>query len=157
MDFKIVTNLPVTLNPGAVERAIRQFVLDIEDTKVPRDNEGLSIQLLTFIGNCLIAKTLPHANIWIAEDNDKEVAAFALTQFDINVDNKLSLWLSTAWVRRTHRFTNKPKEWFHQMEDFGKAAGAKHLLIPSARGSRGYLRFVGKSWHEYEVILKRDL
>ena len=156
-EFQIINNLPTTLTHGAIERAVRQFVDDIEDPKVPRDKDGLVIQLLTYIGHCLIAKIMPQAQVWIAEDDDKEIAAFALTHWEMNVDNKPTLWLSTAWVRRNHRFTSKPKEWFHRMEEYGKIMGAKHLLIPSARGYKGYLRYIGQGWHKYEVILKKDL
>lgn len=155
-DFQIVTSIPTTLNPGAMERAIAAF---IEDTKrdVVKDNVGRYNQLVYYVYNALVRKTLPDVQIWIKQDEDKEVGAFAFTNFSIDVDGKQSLWMSVAWVRRTYRFTGKPKQWFRQMEDFGKASGAKHLLIPSIRGSKGYLRFVGKEWQEYEVILKKDL
>lgn len=158
MDFHVTTNIPLTLKPGAIERAVHQFVEDTEDPKIPLNKDGLYNQLITYIGNTLIARVQPHAQIWIKEDEDGEVGAFAITNFDIEVDNSLTLWLSVAWVRKQHRFTSKPKEWFHQLEEFGKASGAKHLLIPSVRGVKGYLRFVGRNnWHQYHVILKRDL
>lgn len=157
MNFQIVTSVPVTLKPGAIERAIAQFVEDVDTPLIPVDKQGRYNQLLAYVHSCLVAQNNPNNNVWIKEDEDGEVGAFALTSFEIHVDNKLSLWLSAAWVRRSHRFTTKPKEWFHQMEAFGKAAGASHLLIPSVRGTKGYLRFVGQGWHKYEVILKKDL
>lgn len=157
MDFQIVTSVPFDLNSGAIERAVSSFVDDTKSAKIPRDDEGFYKQLVTYIGSCLISKSNPNSQVWLAIDEDKEVAAFALSNFVIHVDNKLTLWLSAAWVRPKHRFTKEVKAWFHQLEDFGKASGAKHLLIPSVRGEKGYLRFVGKDWHKYEVILKKDL
>jgi len=157
MNFGIITTVPISLNPGAIERAVSQFVEDTSTPKIPLDKDGLFNQLLGYIHGIIMLRNTPHAQVWLKEDEDGEVGALALSNFTTHVDNKLSLWLSMAWVRRTHRFTSKPKEWFKQMEDFGRASGAKHLLIPSVRGSKGYLRFVGKDWHQYEVILKRDI
>lgn len=157
MDFQVVTGISHTLKPGAIERAIAHFV---DDTKrsVVTDQDGRFNQLITFVYDCLVRKTHPDAQIWIKEDEDGEVGAFAFTNFAVDVDNKLSFWLAVAWVRKAHRFSLKPKLWFWQMQEFGRVAGAKHLLIPSVRGSKGYLRYIGKDkWHEYEVILKRDL
>lgn len=155
--FQIATSVPVELKPGAIERAVEQFVEDTSDPKIPLDKVGLYYQMVSFIGGCLVTRNIQNAQVWLKCDGDGEVGAFALSNFDIHVDNKLTLWLSAAWVRKGHRFTPKPKEWFRQLEAFGKASGAKHLLIPSVRGSKGYLRFVGKDWHQFEVILKKDL
>jgi len=157
MSFGIITTVPITLNPGAIERAIAHFVADTSNPKIPLNKDGLYNQLVSYIYSCIVAKNNPNNNVWIKEDDDHEIGALALTNFTIHVDNQLCLWLSAAWVRKQHRFTSKPKEWFHQLEAFGKTSGAKHLLIPSIRGSKGYLRFVGKDWHQYEVILKKDL
>ena len=150
-----VKEIPATLNPKAIERAVEAFVSQSHSDRVPMDLNGLFNQILENIAAVLLFH-IPGRNVWIAEE-DGEVIAFALTHVAKDVDNKMCYWMTDSWVAPHWRFKKEVKQWFKQLEDDGVASLCKHLIIPASREPRAYCRFLGKGWHPYVVLLKKDI
>lgn len=150
-----VKEVPATLNPKAIERAVDAFVKQSRADEVPIDLDGLYNQIIENIAATLLFHT-PGRNVWIAEENG-EVIAWALTHVAKDVDNNLCYWMTDSWVAPHWRFKPEVKQWFRQMEDDGKASFCRHLIIPSSREPKAYCRFLGKGWHPYVVLLKKDI
>lgn len=148
--------LPTTLNKGAVDRALDSFIHDSHLLSDGVDERGARQALCDSIAASIIFKNTPDSFVWLAEEGG-EVAAFALTQTKLGVDNSLCYWMTHAWVAKPHRFKPYVKEWFRDMTADAKALNCAHILIPSSRGSRGYCRFLGGGFHEYLTILKEDI
>lgn len=148
-----VKEIPPSLNPKAIERAVAAFVDQSNAENV--DKDGYYNQLIENIASVLIFKT-PSVSFWLAEE-DGEVVAWALTHISKDVDNKLCYWQSDAWVAPQYRGRKLVKQWNALLEEDAKASFCKHILIPSSRGDKAYCRFLGKGWHTYAVLLKKDL
>lgn len=148
-----VKALPDTLNPKAIERAVTAFIEQSNAGHV--DKDGYFNQIIENIASVLIFQT-PGRFFWIAEE-DGEVAAWALTHISKDVDNKLCYWQTDAWVHPKWRGKKVVKQWNALLEEDAKASFCKHILIPSSRGTESYCRFLGKGWHPYVVLLKKDL
>ncbi len=150
-----VNELPPTLKPKAIERAISAFIEDSHSTDVPIDPNGLFNQLVENVASVCIFK-VPGRYFWIAED-DGEVIAWALTHVSKDVDNNLCYWQTDAWVAPQWRGKPEVKLWNKQLEDDAKASFCKHIIIPSSRNTEAYCRFLGQGWHPYVMLLKKDL
>lgn len=153
--LRIVKDIPSTLQPKAIETAVAAFVKDSRSSDVPINVDGLYNQIIENIASAVIFKA-PSRFFWLAEDAG-EVIAFALTHISKDVDNSLCYWQTDAWVAPEWRRRPEVKEWNKQLEEHAKASFCKHILIPSSRGSDAYCRFLGTGWHEYVVLLKKDL
>lgn len=151
-----IVDLPRSLRANAIEEAVEAFVRESHITDSGCDGIGLFNQIIEAIASITIFKNNPSAHFWLAEENG-EVAAWALAHMSKDVDNQLSYWMTDAWVAKAYR--NKPivKEWFNTMRNEGKRLMCRHLLIPSSRNTKAYLRFLGRDWTKYLTILKEDI
>ncbi len=147
-----VKSIPATLNPKAIERAVAAFVQQSHADNV--DKDGYYNQLIENMAAVLLFQT-PGRNVWIAEDAG-EVIGFALTHVAKDVDNKLCYWMTDAWIAPHMRGT-VAKEWHMLMEADAQASFCKHIIIPSSREPKSYCRFLGEGWHQYVVLLKKDI
>jgi hypothetical protein len=43
------------------------------------------------------------------------------------------------------------------MEADAAASFCKHIIIPSSREPKSYCKFLGQGWHQYVVLLKKDI
>lgn len=154
--FRKLKEIPESLKPGAIDRAIRQFVNDSHVLDVPISKPGLIQQLTDVIASILVFKSNPTTFFWAAEDNG-EVVAWALTHVSKDVDNSLCYWMTDAWVDKSLRRTILVRKWLEALKADAKFLGCKHILIPSSRGMKAYCRFLGKGWHPYLTILKEDI
>lgn len=155
MEFKIITELPTHLNIGAVERAVKSFVKDSHTEDTYADPTGLYNQTLESIAQAVLFK-MDGRQFWMAE-YEGEVYAYALAHISKDVDNQLCYWITQAWVHpnvRTHKIV---KLWKDQLVNEGKRMMCRHIVIPSSRSTKAYLRFLGKGWHKYVELLKVDL
>lgn len=143
------------MKPHAIEDAVGAFVLDSHALDVPMDPDGLFNQLVENVAAVIIFKT-PGRYCWIAED-DGEVVGWALTHVAKDVDNSLCYWMTDAYVAPKWRGKPEVKEWFKALEADATANFCKHVIIPSSRNTEAYCRFLGKGWHPYVVLLKKDL
>lgn len=153
--FRKINDIPSTLKPKAIENAVDAFIRESHSTDVPLDANGLYTQLIENIAGIVVFK-IPSRYFWMAEE-DGEVIAFALTHVAKDVDNSLCYWQTVAWVHPRWRGKPVVKEWNRQLEEDAKANFCKHILIPSSRNTEAYCRFLGKGWHPYLVLLKKDL
>ncbi len=149
--------LPDTLNTGAIDRALEAFVIDSREIIGGVDGKGALQQLRDSVASAIIFKNSPESFFWVAEDDNGEVAAWALTQVRRGIDNSLCYWMTNAWVAKSHRFKPYVKAWFQTMRDDAIRFSCNHILIPSSRNSRAYCRFLGGGFHEYLTILKADI
>ncbi len=151
-----LTELPKSLNPGAVDRALESFVRDSHVLTEGVDGAGVLQQLRDNVAASILFKNSPESFIWAAEENG-EVAAWAMTHTSKGIDNRSCYWMTNAWVAKQHRRQPYVKEWFKALKDDAKALGCAHILIPSSRNSKAYCRFLGGGFHEYLTILKEDI
>lgn len=157
LQFKKIQSLPETLKTGAIERAVEQFVNESNRLNTPSNKEGFFNQLVSTIASILIFKNASHHFFWLAELDNGEVGAFAITHISKDVDNNLCYWGLDAWVDPSLRHTGKAKEWFNLMREDAKKLMCKHFLVISTRNNAAYKRFLGRNWHDYATILKEDL
>lgn len=151
LELKIYKELPK--NYKSLEQAAWSFV---EDNHVrEKEREGLyQMTLDSMIG----ATILDHKNnkLWIAEENG-EVKCYVLTSLMKDVDNRLCCWITQAWVCKELRRTPLIKIWRKQLYEYAKQSLCKHILIPSSRSAKAYLRWLGPDFHQYITILKKDI
>jgi hypothetical protein len=150
-----VSEIPAGLVPRAIEDAVVSF---IEDSRIKAvDKEGLYRQTLESIANITIFKNSPQAQFWLAVEKDGTVAAWALTHVSKAVDNRLTFFMSDAWVSRYYRAQPAVKHWYKMMVDFARKSLCNHLVVVSSRHSKAYCRFLGAGWHPYVSLLKKEL
>lgn len=149
-------DIPSSLNPGAIDRAIANFIRDSHVTEVQLSESGLKQQITDTIASIVVFKNNPTAFFWAAE-HDGEITAWALTHVSKDVDNSLCYWMTDAWVVPYLRRSPVVKQYLEALRADAKHLMCKHILIPSSRGTKAYCRFLGKEWHPYLSILKEDI
>lgn len=154
MELKLIDKLP-ELKPNAVEDAVKQFIKDSHSDKQHVDTEGYFQQTLEMIAQALVWGQ-PGGHFWLAEDGG-EVAAYALCQVFKSIDNRMTYWMNQAWVSPKHRHTPFVRECYEKLRAEAKKQNCAHIIVPSSRGTKGYLRFLGKQWHVYASLLKEDI
>lgn len=151
--FRVVQELPKGINTGEVERVVREFV---NDAHIPeQEKEGLYQQTLEGIAQCLFFK-MDGQQFWLAEQ-EGEILAYVRTHVAKDVDNQLCYWVTQAWVSPKVRGRRIVKEWFQDLRNEAKRLMCRHIIIPSSRSTKAYLRFLGKKWHVYVTLLKEDI
>lgn len=151
-DFSLVRgNLPPTLNPGAIERAIQKFILEVD---THGNTVGFFNQTLETIANATFLKT--GGDFWLLEE-DGEVVAYLIASISKDVDGTLCYWLSQAWVSPQYRGKPCVKEWYEKVREQAKKYLCRHIMIVSGRGAKAYCRWLGHGTHLYTAMLKEDL
>lgn len=153
MEFKFITEVPKGLTRSEVERVVELFIRESHIKNV--NATGLFNQILMAIASVLYAKR-DNVYFWVAEDQGK-IKAWALTHTSTDVDNSLSYWMTDAWVDKEYRQTPLVKQWYNDLRKHARELDCKHILIPSSRNTKAYLRFLGRNWHEHLTILKEDI
>ncbi len=156
MQLRRLNEVPATLNRGALDRAIENFVADSHSVVDNVSADGLCGELAKCVAASIVFKNSPDSFVWVAEDAG-EAAAWAMTQVRKDIDGSKCYWMTNAWVAKQHRFKPYVKEWFQTLRADAKAQGCSHILIPSSRSSRAYCRFLGGGFKEYLTILKEDV
>ena len=144
-----------SLSHGAIEKAVKSFVADSHTEETHADPIGLYNQTLECIAQAVLFKQ-DGRQFWMAE-HDGEVYAYALAHVSKDVDNCLCYWITQAWVHPQVRHHKIVKIWRDQLIEQAKKCMCKHILIPSSRSTRAYLRFLGHGFHKYVELLKADL
>lgn len=150
-----VTKLP-DLKPGEIERAVDSFLKESGALSEGVDPVGVFNQMIEGIVNITMFNTKPHKQFWLAHENG-EVKAFALSHWAIDVDGKMCLWLTDAWIHPSIRGIKQAKEYFNVLREFGKKSLCKHLLVVSSRNNKAYCRFLGRGWKPFLTVLKEDI
>lgn len=152
LDFALLTEIPKDLNPRSFDSAVYQFV---RDSHCEDNMTGLMNQTLQSIADTLIFKQ-PGNYVWAAIE-DGNVMAYALTHVSKDVDNTLCYYMTQAWVHPKLRHTSFAKDSLKKLREHAKHLMCRHIIIPSSRGVKGYLRFLGSKWHTYVTLLKEDI
>lgn len=155
IELQKIAELPKTLNPLAIERAVQQFMQDGGELRVEGNEVGLYQETLESIANASFMG-LGGRDFFLAVE-DGEVVAFALCMVDKGLGNRLCYRISKVWVHKKYRHTKQVKIWFQQLRERAKNLLCQHITVPSSRGDKAYCRFLGKGWHPYMVMLKEDL
>lgn len=150
-----VSSLPA-LRPGAIEEAVENFVTDSLAEESGADPVGLYNQTIECIASATYLGGGEGRQFWLA-DQDGEVLTYVLAHVGKDVDNQLCYWLTQAYVHPKLRGQKVVKEWFQLLRQEAKRLLCKHIIIPSSRSTKAYLRFLGDGWHEYVTLLKEDI
>jgi hypothetical protein len=142
------------LSNKAIERAVEQF---IEDSRVENvDKIGMYNQTIESIAQATIFATNNVNQFWLADDG-QDVLAYALAHVSKDIDNQLTYTISQAWVCPNLRTKKIVKVWFQQLQDEAARLMCKHIMLPASRHVKPYLRFLGKGYHVYATLIKKDL
>lgn len=136
-----------------LEHAIDLFVAESNEYDVPLDEDGFYNQT----ARSIVQRGLQGVggDLWLALEGTK-VVAFALTHMTSDVDDKPCFWITCAYVAHGYRSGIHLVEWYGTLQDEAKARGAKHIILPSSRSIRAYMRRL-KGFHPYVTLLKKDL
>jgi len=154
MELKKVKSMPNYLRKGAIEDAVKRFIVDSRVTNV--NIEGMYNQSLKSIAQSIIFDTSDKQQFWMADDGT-DVMAYYLAHICVDVDDQLTYTISQAWVHPSLRGNKQVKIWWQQMQDTAQQYMCKHILIPASRNVKSYLRFLGQGFHEYVTLIKKDI
>ena len=155
IEFKKITQLPDSLLCGEIEKAVKSFVADSHAEEANVDPEGMRKQTLQSIAE-RVTYPVDGRQFWIAE-HEGELLTYVLAHVGRDVDNELTYWLTQAWVNPKVRGHKIVKLWYSQLVAEAKRLMCKHMMIISSRGDKAYQRFLGREWHQYAILLKKDL
>jgi len=153
MKLRKIKELP-NLSKNAIEIAVEKFIKDSRVKNV--DQVGMFNQTIESIAQATIFATNNASQFWLADDGH-DVLAYALSHVSKDVDNKLTFTISQAWVCPELRGKKIVKIWFQQLQDEADRLMCKHIMLPASRHVKPYLRFLGKGYHEYVTLIKKDL
>lgn len=143
--------LPSNLKPGAIERAVKEFLKEVD---IYGEQVGFFNQT---IGAIHAAIYQSNGDFWLAVGEDGEVDAYVLGNVMREVDNRLTYWLSQAWAHPRRRQNGWTKACWQQLRQKAKDYLCKHIVVVSGRGEEAYCRWLGKGWHHYASLLKEDI
>lgn len=155
MEFKRVVKFPEHLNKGAIERAVEAFVNESHTLESGAEPQGLYNQTLESMAQVLMFNQ-DGRQVWMA-DHEGEVVAYALCHVSKDVDNKLCYWITQGWVHSRVKGHKIVKVWYGVLKDEAKKLFCKHIVMPSSRNPKAYIRFLGKQVHTYVTLLKEDI
>ena len=152
MDFKIQKGELPLLNPRAIERAVEAFAREID---VHGDSIGFQNQTIKSIYHSVHDGS---GDFWLAHENG-EVVGYCLGRVGVDIDDRLTYWLSQAWVSPQTRGTHFVRAWLQQLKDHAKSRMCRHIVVISGRNGQeaAYCRFLGKGFSPYAVLLKQDI
>ena len=149
--IQIINQIPKDLKPRAIERAVMSFVWD---SHVKGDPLGVFRQTLETIANSTFLNGA--GNVWMAT-NEGEVVVYIIARTVKEIDNKLTYWVSQAWVHKDFRGKPIVKEWWANLKDYAKKHFCEHLVIVSSRNPKAYTRWFGTDMKEYATLMMEDL
>ena len=155
MEFRKIFKFPQHLNKGAIERAVEAFVNDSHTLETGAEPQGLYNQTLESMAGILMFNQ-DGRQLWMA-DHEGEVFSYAMAHVSKDVDNKLCYWITQAWVSPKCRRHPVVKAWYEQLRAEAKKLFCKHIILPSSRNEKAYIRFLGKKYHKYVTLLKEDI
>ncbi len=155
--WKLIRSLPQHLNNGAVDRAVQSFVEDTEKYGQGINKIGLFNSTMQAVANaCVLRHDGTGGDFWASIGDDGEIYAYALGKIVIDIDNRLTYWVTQGWIHPSIRHGNLKRGW-GEIEKYARANLCHHLVNITDRNPRAYLRFLGPEWHTYSTILKKDL
>lgn len=151
-EFKLTKEIPKSLNAGAIERAVSQFVVacDMNVDATGFYNQTLQkIVAATYMGQ-------PGQDFWLAHAYG-EVAGYALGSVSVDIDSRLTYWVPQTWVDPAWRGDAIVKESWQAIRKRARELMCAHLMITSCRNPRAECRWLGEGMEIYATLLKQDL
>lgn len=144
-------SLPGNLKPGAVERALEAFCLELPPKG---DKVGFFNQTIASIHSAIYQN---QGDFWLALGEGGEVDAYLLGHVNRDIDNRLTYWLSQAWASPKIRGTYEVKQMWQTIRQKARDYLCAHIVVVSGRDNNEvYCRFLG-NFHIYATLLKEDL
>ena len=153
MEFRKIKSMPTNLRKGAIEDAVKKFIVDSRVKDV--NPEGMYDQTIKSIASSIIFDTSDKQQFWMASDG-QDVMAYSLAHICVDVDDQLTYTISQAWVHPSLRGKPVVRHWWKQLQDEAQRCLCKHIMIPASRNVKPYLRFLGPGFHEYVTLIKKD-
>lgn len=150
--FELVKGIPKWAVPQ-IELAVKDF---IATSHLPKgvDAQGFYQQTLGAIANATMLGG--SGDFWLGTIDGK-VWAYCLSRVVCDIDNKLTYWVSQAWVHQDWRRTPFVKEAWGTVRERAKNCFCSHFIVVSSRSTKAYLRWLGANWNVYATLLKEDI
>lgn len=151
-ELKLTREIPRSLNKGAVERAVEQFIVAC-DMNV--DPVGFYNQTLQRIASATYLQQ-PGNDFWLAEAYG-EVAGYGLASVSIDIDSRLTYWVAQSWVDPMWRGHKIVKESWQAIRKRARDLMCAHLIVVSCRNPKAQCRWLGEGMEIYGTLLKQEL
>jgi hypothetical protein len=149
--FKVLRIIPEGFK-NQIEKAVDDF---IKTHHIPKGVDPIGFRNQTF-EKIVEAVNFGQGDFWLATREGK-VIGYCLARLVKDVDNRLTYWISQAWLSKEERGGNLAKECWKEIEERAKNLLCSHIIIVSSRSSKAYLRFLGLDWNPYAMMLKKDI
>lgn len=153
VNFRIVREIPRHLIPQ-IEGAIRGFMSDSHMARGV-DPDGFYEHTLQSFASATYLGTPGH-ELWLGTLNEA-IVSYVMATVLREVDNRLTYWVSQAWVRPDQRRKAWVKEAWQKIRTRAKDTFCSHMIVVSSRNDEAYCRWLGQGWHRYGGLLKEDL
>lgn len=151
VSFRIVNDLNETI-ARQLAGAINEFM---KDSDLGRGVDEIGYFEAT--KNAMIEACLGNGDLWIGT-LDEALVIYILAGMSNEVDNRLTYWVSQAWVRKDQRGLPWVRQAWQTIRERAIETKCAHIVTISGReNNEAYCRFLGKGWHIYGVLLKEDL
>lgn len=151
-ELKLTQEIPKSLNKGAIERAVEQFVVACN---MDVDPIGFYNQTIQKIAAATYLKQ-PGADFWLAEAYG-EVAGYALGSVSVDLDSRLTYWVAQTWVDPIWRNNKIVKESWQAIRKRARELMCAHLVVISCRNPQAECRWLGEGMEIYATLLKQEL
>jgi len=156
--WKLTRFLPKHLNRAAIENAVSQFVMETQKYCPGIDPKGFYNQTISKIAAaCIQTHDGSGGDFWAAIGDDGDVYAYALAHIVIDIDNRPTYWVTQGWVHSQYRDGINLKRGWEKLEEYARVNVCSHIINVTDRHAGAYLRVLGKEWHPYATLLKKDL
>lgn len=148
---ELVKELPVSNTE--IERLVKEATKAIVRTENPIGFYNQTLQQIA--GSTFLNKG---GDLWLIwDDQTKKAHGYALCSMSYDIDNQLTYWGSQAYADKTIRHSDTVKQLWKDIEDYARQRFCKHFVMVSSRKTKAYQKFLGKEWHEYATLLKKEL
>lgn len=156
MELTLLTKeLPQEL-ASQIDNAVHNFIQDSHMTKTA-EFEGARQQTVEHIAHSIYKGGDGYnGDFWISKDGERLVS-YALCTLNKDIDNSLTYWILQAYISPKYRNLEYTAQWYKTLENRAKDLGAKHLVAVSSREEKAYFKLLGKDWHHYAYLIKKDL
>ncbi len=151
-EFQRIQEIPAALHKGAIERAVTEFIQEIE---LDADAVGFYNQTLQRIAAATIFKQPGH-DFWLQHAYG-EVSAYALASFQTDIDGRLCYWVSQTWVSPEWRHSQNVKQGLEKMRAWAEGNFCAHFVIVTSRDANAFCKFLGPKMRPYATIIKQEL
>lgn len=152
MDFRVIKTIPPELTPK-IESAVSDFIHGKGFT-AGTDPKGFEQQTFRAIANATFLGN--GGEFWVCT-HEGELLTYVLASIVTDIDNRLTYWISQAWVKPAYRANPVVKDWWKQIRERARGMMCAHIVVVSSRDADAYCRFLGEGWHLYAHLLKEDL